>query len=471
MTGSVGAPDAHSGGGSSEEPSGESGRHRHWRSLAERFVLLALVFAIAGVWIYPLARDAVAHALAAAGAGGWLVAVDALAASAAVMIALLALFGGWRLQEQLRQARARERDEAARRRTNARIHFLAGHARDCIILCDAAGRIMEANERCLETYGYAQEAWPGLTMHDLSADRRFSLPGLIQQIPEARGVVCECRHARSDGTAFKVEIRASPTEVDGKPCYQLIIRDVSEQRAMRQEQGAYAQRLSELARRLVNVQEEERQRLAEELHDQVGANLATINLNLRWISRMLPNPDPQLLADRLKESGTLLADTLFSIRNSCTELRPAILYYSGLVPALKELVQRVGRRGDMEVVFRLDGVRERLSPQAESMLFRIAQEALTNCAKHSNASRVEVALAQQARAVVMTVSDNGKGFDARQPGSLRAGLGLLTMRERAAMAGGQLSLISSPGKGAQIRVVVALSRPQPTLRESGEMRG
>jgi signal transduction histidine kinase len=105
--------------------------------------------------------------------------------------------------------------------------------------------------------------------------------------------------------------------------------------------------------------------------------------------------------------------SLFSVRNFCTERRPAILYYSGLVPALNELVQRVGWRGEMDVRFHQKNMHERLLPQTESMLFRIAQEGLTNCAKHSKARRVEVGISRQDRTVVMTVSDNGNGFDPR----------------------------------------------------------
>jgi len=221
------------------------------------------------------------------------------------------------------------------------------------------------------------------------------------------------------------------------------------------EQEASAQRLGELVQRLVSIQDEERQRLAGELHDQVGANLATIHLNLRSISKTIPNLGPHLEAV-LKETGELLAETISCIRNACADLRPATLEYSGLVPALQELVQRVGRRGEMEVRFLQENMHERLPPQAESMLFRIAQEALTNCAKHSNARKVEVCISREGGAVVMTVSDNGNGFDPSQPDSTRSGLGLLTMRERAAMAGGRLSIVSRPEKGARLRVVLDL---------------
>lgn len=215
---------------------------------------------------------------------------------------------------------------------------------------------------------------------------------------------------------------------------------------------AQMQRLGDLARRMVNIQEAERRHLSGELHDQVGANLATVSLNLRCIGKMMPNPDPQRLDGILRETGALLAAAISSIRNACADLRPAVLDYSGLAPALKDLAQRVGRRGDMRVSFRQRNMQQRLPAQTEAMLFRIAQEALTNCAKHSHASRVDMAVCRRERSIVLTVADNGAGFDPELPGS--PGLGLLTMRERAAMIGGRLSIISSPGNPTEVRVVV-----------------
>ena len=451
--------------GSKEGPtpaSHENGKrpNRYWRMAAMFFLLMSLAFVIAILGISYVSMGALARMLAEAVKGGTIARLDPIAGPAAAIGAGFALLVGCWHRERSRAARARERDAATRRRLTARIHFLTQHVNDCIILCDASGRIIEANGHCLDTYGYSQEEWLRLDMNGVMAEGRFALPALVQQLPEERGISYASRHVRKDGTVLDVELCASLTELDDQPCYQLVVRDVSEKRSMEKMRGAYAQHLKELARRLVTVQEEERQRLAEELHDQVGANLATINLNLRSIRKLLPNPDPHLLEARVKDAGTLLADTIFSIRNACAELRPAILQYSGLVLALQELTQRAGGRGDMEVRFRSENMHERLAPQAEAMLFRIAQEALTNCAKHSNASRADLVIARQAHAVVMTVSDNGNGFDTKQPGAIRAGLGLLTMRERAALAGGTISIVSSPGKGTHVRVVVSQNHEQ-----------
>ena len=296
MTDYASLPDAHRYRGNSGTTPEEKSKRLDWRSVAKRFLIPLLAFSIAGLWIYLMVRDAVPRALI----GVWDGDVNTVSASATVMVALLTLLGGWWLLEQNRQAKASKRDEAASKWMTARIRFLARHANDCIILCDASGRIIEANDRCLCAYGYSQEEWLKLNMNDVIPEKRFALPGLVQQIPAERGVVYGSRHVRKDGTIFDVEIRAGLTEADGKSCYQLIIRDVTEQKRILQKQAAYTQHLSEMTRRLVNIQEEERRRLAGELHDQVGANLATINLNLRSISKMISNADPCLMENRLK---------------------------------------------------------------------------------------------------------------------------------------------------------------------------
>jgi PAS domain S-box-containing protein len=382
--------------------------------------------------------------------------LNTIAAITAAVAVLLMLSASWWLRQQSRNTIARVRSEAERRLLATRINFLAKYANDCIILFDATGRIMEVNDRCPRTYGYTQDELLRMNLADLHSEgSRPGVPERLRQIPEA-GLIEESEHQRKDGRAFDVEMSTSLIDIDGRPCYQAIIRDISERKKHQIEREAQMQLLNRLTHRLVNVQEEERRHLSAELHDQVGANLATVNLNLRRIGRMLQAPDSRRLEGALAETGSLLAETISSIRYYCADLRPAVLDYSGLAPALEELVQRFGRHSDIHAVFRQHDMEQRLAPQTESMLFRIAQEALTNCAKHSNASTVEVAISRRACTVVLEVADDGAGFDPAQLGVHQVGMGLLTMRERAAMTGGSLSVISSPGKGTRIKVVTEI---------------
>lgn len=220
----------------------------------------------------------------------------------------------------------------------------------------------------------------------------------------------------------------------------------------RAEQG---QRLAELSRRVVSVQEEERRRLASELHDRTGANLATININLKSIARGAPahGPDGEALMEETRE---LLADTIVSIREFCGDLRPSILDYAGLQQAIENCVdrftRRTGVRGDVDHAEFVG----RCPPEVESVLFRIVQEALLNCAKHAQARTVRVRLRGDSRHLLLTIEDDGVGFDPQAlglPGS-NTGSGLLNMRERAAFAGGSFSIESAPGRGTRIRIEI-----------------
>lgn len=211
-------------------------------------------------------------------------------------------------------------------------------------------------------------------------------------------------------------------------------------------------RLVELSQRVVSVQEDERRRWSSELHDRVGANLAAINMNLKLIARSIPAgsvDDAELLA----ETSSLLGDTVVSIRDFCSELRPAMLDYAGLVPAIETSIAKFERRTGTPVRFEHAGFSGRCSNELESVLFRITQEALLNCAKHAHAEHVEVVLRGTPERLVLAIDDDGRGFDMASlgRGGQPAGQGLLSMRERASFAGGSFSIDSAPGRGTRIR--------------------
>jgi signal transduction histidine kinase len=219
------------------------------------------------------------------------------------------------------------------------------------------------------------------------------------------------------------------------------------------ERAERAQQLAQLSRRIVSVQEEERRRLAMELHDRTGGNLAAIQLNLKSIARSIPG-HPSGEDELMKETSSLLSDTIVSIREFCGELRPAILIYGGLSQAIKSTLAQFTRRTGIETVFDHSGFSGRFNPDLESVLFRIAQEALLNCAKHSRASRVLVEISSVASQLTLTIEDNGVGFDPDLLGRTDQDLGggLLSMRERATFVGGSFFADSHPGQGTSIRV-------------------
>ncbi len=234
------------------------------------------------------------------------------------------------------------------------------------------------------------------------------------------------------------------------------VQDISERKRLERQREADALRLADLSRRVIAVQEEERRRLAGDLHDRTSPNLAAASLNLGMIAEDLPPALPDGLAARLADTRALLTDTTAGIRDVCAELRPATLDYAGLPEALREYAQQFSRRTGIAVEVSAESAAGRTDAESESMLFRIAQEALTNCAKHAQASAVAVELSFGNPHTTLTISDNGRGFDpdALGQGGRKPGLGLLTMRERIEFAGGSFSLESAPGLGTRIRVEI-----------------
>lgn len=218
----------------------------------------------------------------------------------------------------------------------------------------------------------------------------------------------------------------------------------------------YAERLEGLSRRLIEAQETERRHVARELHDEIGQALTALKLNLRAIES---ETNPALTRGILEESLVLAERTLQQTRDLSLDLRPALLDDLGLVPALRWYLDRQGRRAGFATEFIADEIVDALPSEVATTCFRIAQEALTNVVRHAQATSVTMSLARQGAALELVIRDSGRGFDAALATARAehgASLGLLGMRERAALIGATLVIESTPGQGTAIRVLLLL---------------
>lgn len=198
--------------------------------------------------------------------------------------------------------------------------------------------------------------------------------------------------------------------------------------------------------------ENERRALARELHDDTLQALIALNQHVQMT--MLRAQD-EAQRKPLADLQARVSQTIASLRRAIGGLRPIYLEDLGLVAALGMLAQEIGRAGDMEVTFEQQGAERRLPPEAELAFYRITQEALNNAAHHSGARRARVALAFEPEAARLTISDDGRGFDAPKDPNAFARLGhygLLGMRERADLAGAKLEIDTAPGRGTRITV-------------------
>lgn len=211
-------------------------------------------------------------------------------------------------------------------------------------------------------------------------------------------------------------------------------------------------RLRELSRRLLEVEETERRSISRELHDRISQDLSTLNLNLNLIRSGLATGPSAALAGRIGDAQKLLESTIVQVRNVMAELHPPALEDFGLLAALCAHAESFGALVGTTIDVRGEEF-PRLPPALEISLFRIAQEAIANAAKHARAKRIEVTLANTDGRVVMTVVDDGAGFDAVRLGA--ASWGITIMRERAEAARAALRIESAPGRGTRVVVEVA----------------
>jgi signal transduction histidine kinase len=210
------------------------------------------------------------------------------------------------------------------------------------------------------------------------------------------------------------------------------------------------------ARQLAQVtaaQEEERQRIAQELHDGLGPTLASLSIRLRTISKVLEK-DSQPVAAQLKELAHLAQGSIQDVRRLIYDLRPVALDELGLVAALREYLGRCKREQGLTIEFVADEG-DRLPAPIGTALFRIVQEAMNNIARHARAHRVDVALGRSSEHVTLRIADDGQGFDPRVPRSERH-LGLWSMRERVEQLGGRFEITSAPGQGTVLTAEVPL---------------
>ena len=199
-------------------------------------------------------------------------------------------------------------------------------------------------------------------------------------------------------------------------------------------------------RRVVAGQELERRRLARELHDETGQALTSILLGLKHLEET--NSPESARAAAAAELREQIVETLQSVRRLAVELRPSALDDFGLAPALERLAEAFGEQSGIAVDIQTNLDSQRLAPEVETALYRIVQEALTNVAKHAEATRVSIVVTRKASSVTAVIEDDGQGFGAG--GGTGEGLGLVGMKERVGLLGGRLALESTEGAGTTV---------------------
>jgi len=230
--------------------------------------------------------------------------------------------------------------------------------------------------------------------------------------------------------------------------------------ALRQSQEQLQETLVQLralAAHLQSIREEERTRIAREVHDELGQALTGLQLGLSWLAGRL-TPEQRQVQEKVKALSALVDTTAQAVRRISTELRPSVLDDLGLIAALEWLASAFTSNTGIRCEFVSDFEAVELNPTTGTAIFRIAQETLTNVIRHAEATTVAITLKKMGPALVLIVQDNGKGIDENKI-SVPRSLGLLGMREHARMCGGDVSFSGHPGRGTTVTLQIPLSPP------------
>ena len=215
----------------------------------------------------------------------------------------------------------------------------------------------------------------------------------------------------------------------------------------------HREELKGLTARLFHSQEQERRRIARELHDEAGQALTGINFTLETIDRELSSEQVNI-KEHILGIKQQINRTYHDMRRLSYRLHPAILSDLGLEPALDTYLSDIARHSDLKVDFKMVGFEDRVDPEIEGVLYRISQEALTNTVKHAGAGKFKLSIIKSFPRIIFLAEDDGIGFEPGEFSAQKQALGLLSMRERAAMLGGNFSLRTSKGNGTRIRIEI-----------------
>jgi PAS domain S-box-containing protein len=371
-----------------------------------------------------------------------------------------------RMAEALQQREA-ERQRAVKelRQSEERFRSLVQNSTDVIGIIDEKGMLLYRSPNLQTTLGYGVADTVGRRISDYfwpedlpRAQTRFA--ELVKTLGSTQRDEYRLRH--KDGSCRYIESTSS-NHLDDPAIGGIVFnyRDITKRKQAEGKLRESRQRLRELSHRLVEAQETERRNIARELHDEIGQALTVMQMNLQ---AMLQSPGADALTPRLNESLKVVERVLEQVQDISLDLRPSILDDLGLEPALRWYTDRQAALARLKVEFHTDQLEQRLDPVIETECFRVAQEALTNVVRHAQATTVTVELRKEDGQLHLRVRDDGIGFEVvavREKAVRGASLGLLSMEERAALAGGGLEFKSAPGQGTEVQAWFPLKWQTP----------
>jgi len=336
--------------------------------------------------------------------------------------------------------------EKALRESEERYRELFENAKDAIYVHDLKGRYISVNRAAEELSGYSREEIIGKHFSNFIAPShlKYARENLCRKLDEQPETTYEAEIVSKTGRRTPVEVSSRLVYENGVPVgVQGTARDISERKQTQEALRLYS-------RALIEAQETERQRIARELHDEIGQVLTAVRINLQTAQKARSVDEA---APHLEDSIRVTDEALGQVRDLSLDLRPPHLDDFGLMTALRWFIDRFSQRTGIVTEFEANDGEQRLATETETACFRIAQEALTNVARHAKAKRVSVRLNRNRDQLFLNVKDDGVGFNVNSvKDSTPVALGLCGMKERASAVRGHIEIDSADGKGTQVRV-------------------
>ena len=356
----------------------------------------------------------------------------------------------------LRDVTERKQVEAALRENERRYRTLFSQAMDGILLLDAEGNIVDVNISFARMHGYTTEELLRMNLSQLDTTESLALAAArMRRILRGETIGFEVEHYHQDGRILPLDVAASAIDIDGNKYALAFHRDITERRRAEQELKRSQRALRGLSKAANEALEAERRRTARELHDELGQSLTALKMDLESLRSTLPPGQPEL-AERAQAMNALLDSTIAATRRIAADLRPLMLDDLGLAAALDWLTQNFSRHTGIATDLVIDDTVAQVPEPIASALYRITQESLTNVAKYAHATNAEIRLERDGEWVQLLVRDNGRGIAAADQDK-RGTFGLLGIRERVTLLGGEVAIVGEPGQGSEVRARIPLA--------------
>lgn len=327
-------------------------------------------------------------------------------------------------------------------------------AADILILHDK-GRIIKVNQQACHSLGYTSEEIAGMSVFEIEVGYSKDF---LTDLWEKGGDVTNLSgiYQRKDGSTFPVEIRAGQVIYQGQKLRLAAVRDVTARKRAEEALHKSHESYQKLASQLLTAQEDERQRLARELHDDLTQRLAVLAMETEKLGQQMQSP-PAAVSARLMDLKNKLVELSMDTHAISRRLHPSILDDLGLADAIESECAIWSKRERIGINYQAESIPPELPQDVGLGTYRIVQEGLRNISRHARATAVDISLVGKDGAIHLTIKDNGMGFDPAQV-KKKGGLGLASMKERTYLIHGNFSINSQPGKGTVIEVLVPLSR-------------